>query len=207
MEHGVRRAVNVIIRVDGTPYGVLETDTSDAGPYNAADSDFCKASRTCSARRSDGSIWSRSCSARKRCWKKACSTNICSRLEIHHRVKNSLALVISMLNMTQRASQGETVDDVLEVARDRVHAIADVHDHLARYGKGERAPLDVFIGDLCKRIAVAHPEQRLVWTVEAIEVSADNAVSLGIARKRAGHQCAQIRLYRSKRRSARLDPL
>jgi two-component sensor histidine kinase len=180
IEHGVKRAVNVIIHVDGTPYGVLEVDTSNAGPYNLADSDFLQGFAHLLGAAIGRQHLEQELQRKEALLQKSLQHEHLLALEIHHRVKNSLSLVISLLNMSRRASHGESVDEVLEVASDRVHAIADVHDHLARYGKGDRAPLDVFIGDLCKRIAAAHPEQKLVWTIHAIEVSADRAVSLGL---------------------------
>ncbi|HZH25932.1 MAG TPA: PAS domain S-box protein [Azospirillaceae bacterium] len=40
VEHGVRRAINVVIRGDGVPFGVLEADSRDEGRFDAADVAF-----------------------------------------------------------------------------------------------------------------------------------------------------------------------
>ncbi|WP_448203281.1 PAS domain-containing protein [Azospirillum sp. sgz302134] len=39
-EHGVRRAINVIIRGEGRPFGVLEVDSREDGAFNPADAAF-----------------------------------------------------------------------------------------------------------------------------------------------------------------------
>ncbi|MBP2302416.1 PAS domain S-box protein [Azospirillum picis] len=39
-EHGVKRAINVIIQGEGTPFGVLEVDSREDGRFNAADAAF-----------------------------------------------------------------------------------------------------------------------------------------------------------------------
>jgi PAS domain S-box-containing protein len=40
IEHGVRRAINVIIRGDGEPFGILEADSREEGKFDTADAAF-----------------------------------------------------------------------------------------------------------------------------------------------------------------------
>ncbi len=42
-EHGVRRAVNVVVRGDAEPFGVLEVDNRDAGAFSPHDVNFLQA--------------------------------------------------------------------------------------------------------------------------------------------------------------------
>ena len=43
LEHGVRRAINVILLSDGHPYGVLEVDSEKPGTFTEHDIDFLQA--------------------------------------------------------------------------------------------------------------------------------------------------------------------
>ena len=44
--------------------------------------------------------------------------------EIHHRTKNNLAVVTSLLDMTKRADSDINTNEVLSAARNRVHSVA-----------------------------------------------------------------------------------
>jgi two-component sensor histidine kinase len=52
--------------------------------------------------------------------------------EVHHRVKNNLQLIASILNMQIRQQRGEEARDVLRRVQDRVTSLATVHQHLYR---------------------------------------------------------------------------
>ena len=47
--------------------------------------------------------------------------------EIHHRVKNNLQIIISLLNMQERKIKGEEAGNAIRNTRDRINAIALVH--------------------------------------------------------------------------------
>ena len=73
VEHGVKRAVNVLIQGDGERFGVLEVDSPSEGRFTEADLAFLQASPTSSALPSSGS-GPRSCLGRRS------STRRCSRV-------------------------------------------------------------------------------------------------------------------------------
>ena len=50
--------------------------------------------------------------------------------EVHHRVKNNLQIVASMLNLQARAAEDETLKDILKENVGRVQSIASIHDIL-----------------------------------------------------------------------------
>jgi two-component sensor histidine kinase len=47
--------------------------------------------------------------------------------EIHHRVKNNLQIIISLLNLQERKFQGSATEGIIQDTRSRVNAIALVH--------------------------------------------------------------------------------
>lgn len=54
--------------------------------------------------------------------------------EIHHRVKNNLAVIASLLSMKAEATESEEARLALVESRERVHSMALIHEHL--YGSG-----------------------------------------------------------------------
>lgn len=52
--------------------------------------------------------------------------------ELHHRIKNNLAVVISMLSQSKFEVSDGSVDDILRNARNRIYSVASIHDELHR---------------------------------------------------------------------------
>ncbi len=50
--------------------------------------------------------------------------------EIHHRVKNNMQIIISMLRLQSGLTEDKIVLDILSESQDRIHAMALVHDQL-----------------------------------------------------------------------------
>jgi two-component sensor histidine kinase len=50
--------------------------------------------------------------------------------EVHHRVKNNLQLVISLLNIESGKSRNKETIKILQSSQNRIHSIASVHDEL-----------------------------------------------------------------------------
>ncbi len=76
--------------------------------------------------------------------------------EIHHRVKNNLQVVDSLLNM-----QGDQVKDpaavrVLREAQGRIRSMAMVHEHIYRSTGDRNASLRTHVEKLARSIVVAH---------------------------------------------------
>lgn len=101
------------------------------------------------------------------------------RQEVSHRVKNSLALVSSLLGLQARTLEGGP-RLALEEAALRVHAVARVHDQLWRGAGTREIDLQSFLTDLCEAIASTAPQHATVVVAEPAMVSADLAVPLGL---------------------------
>ena len=76
------------------------------------------------------------------------------RREVDHRVKNSLGLVSSMLNLKARSAGDSRVAEALRDASMRVRTIASVHDRLYRAAE-ERVPLNDYIASLIADIQIS----------------------------------------------------
>lgn len=100
--------------------------------------------------------------------------------EVSHRVKNSLALVASLLGLQARATEDEAARRVLQDAQARVGTIAGVHDQLWQARDVREVDLAPFLGDLCNKLQQSAPHHRLVCEIVPVILSADHAVPLGL---------------------------
>jgi two-component sensor histidine kinase len=101
--------------------------------------------------------------------------------EIHHRVKNSLQLVSSMLNLQAGNDTDPTLQRQLREASSRVLAIARAHERL--YKNGDVATLDLggYLRDVCEDLSVSISGGTVeLATAEGIRVATDRAVPLGL---------------------------
>jgi len=141
--------------------------------------------------------------------------------EIHHRVKNNLQIVASLLNLQAgRIRQPEARAEFLS-ARNRVRALATLHRHLYAHGDLHRINMRNFLTELCGQLFEAMGEtegDRITLSIEAseLEMASDQAVPLALIvtetvsnalkyafpRPRRGHVC--VTLTTEDARTARL---
>lgn len=102
------------------------------------------------------------------------------RQEVNHRVKNSLAVVQSLL-ATQARQAEPVVADALKLARDRITAVAEVHNQLQQSAQAQSVELDRFLHGLAKAWETTgggHAD--IVITTPRLSVATDEAVKMGI---------------------------
>lgn len=105
--------------------------------------------------------------------------------EIHHRVKNNLQIVASLLNLQASRILLPEARAEFQSARDRVRALATVHRHLYAHGEVHTINLRGFLLELCVQLFQAMGEtvgERLALEVDApeLEMSSDQAVPLSL---------------------------
>ena len=104
--------------------------------------------------------------------------------EIHHRVKNNLQIVSSLLNLQSRKLTDAALIDVLASTRDRVKAMASVHEQL--YESGDFAKIDLceYIRNLVRMLTHAHSPAgvsvRPVFHLGSVTVDLNTAVPLSL---------------------------
>ncbi|MCJ2091338.1 GAF domain-containing protein [Methylobacterium sp. J-072] len=183
-EHGIRRAINVLIENRDGAFGVLEVDDTREGMFEEADIAFMQGfanllGGAIERQRTENLL--RAALARQ---------DLLAR-EMSHRVKNSLAIVASLLALQARAAEAEpAVHAALSDARSRVEAIAGVHDQLWRQGdktgdgEGEGVPgeLDLapFLEKLVANLDSGAPGLHLTCTAAPQRISADRAIPIGL---------------------------
>ena len=101
--------------------------------------------------------------------------------EVNHRVKNSLQIVSSILDLQAPIVAGTDAAEAMRDAAAQVLAIAAVHERLYTGDDPTVVRLDTFLSDLCQDIGRAYGCADGIETdVERIEVPTDMAVPLAL---------------------------
>ncbi len=105
--------------------------------------------------------------------------------EIHHRVKNNLQIVASLLNLQGSRIRQPEAQAEFRSARDRIRALATLHRHLYAHGELQTINMRSFLTELCGQLFQALGETeggRITLDIEAPELrmTSDQAVPLAL---------------------------
>ena len=104
--------------------------------------------------------------------------------EVHHRVKNNLQVITSLLRMEARRSTAPEANDVLKAMQGRIHAMAQLHESLYRSGTFASVDLGVYLGQIATQAFRAQllSTQRVELKLHmgALQVGMDQAISCGL---------------------------
>ncbi len=171
VRHGIHRAMNVILQGDGRPFGVLEVDSRSEDRFVEHDLAFLQGAANILGMAIERERHERNLNA-------ALERHQFLIKEMNHRVKNSLALVVSMLRLQARENSEPEFAQHLEDATLRVAAIARVHEQLYQSSDIERFDIGRYIEAICKDLAASFSQcEILVQAQPGIIISADRAIS------------------------------
>ncbi len=103
--------------------------------------------------------------------------------EIHHRVKNNLQMISSMINMQTRRINSTQVRSTLEEANSRISAIGLVHEHLYSNMNLPQIDLRDYINELTTLIVQSFAKKRKINTavqVEKRQIHMEEALPIGL---------------------------
>lgn len=104
--------------------------------------------------------------------------------EIHHRVKNNLQIVISLLNLQSTTVDDQKLKNQLTISQNRVRSMALIHQHLYRSSDLTRINMEDYLLGLSGQLLSSYDEQKNVVkiTVNAkdIEFTIETAVPFGL---------------------------
>lgn len=103
--------------------------------------------------------------------------------ESHHRIKNNLQVVASLLGIQARASNEPAVREALMDAYRRVLAVARVHDQLQQAQDDATIDAAPFLQSLCRDLAVSfsqHDRLRFVIETDPAELPSETVVTLAL---------------------------
>ncbi len=174
IDHGIERAMNVIIRVDGKPFGVLEADSREKAPFSEDDISFLRASANLLG------------VAIERATREAELRQEVKRREIlvreaDHRIKNSLQLVASLLTLQRSRLRYPQAVQALDEAIARVFAVAESHRALQQSADLRTVVLGRMLTDICERVGQLSPTVAVGCSFEeTLELDAERAIPLGL---------------------------
>ncbi len=104
--------------------------------------------------------------------------------EIHHRVKNNLATIMSMLNLQSSKIDDARIREALRDSRTRVRSMALIHETLYRSADLSRISLRPYVKDLAEGVLLAMSgnvsDIRMLYDIENIGLHIDQAVPCGL---------------------------
>lgn len=173
VEHGIKRAVNVLIEVQGSADGVLEVDSQDEGKFEQTDLAFM----TGFANLIGVALERHEVEA------KLAEAQIHQELltrEASHRVKNSLAMVSALIALRLGKLDDSATKLALADVQVRINAIAEAHDQLWRHPTVGMVALQDFLIGIIEKLNLQSDGHRV--TLESIELDlpADRAIPIGL---------------------------
>jgi len=104
--------------------------------------------------------------------------------EIHHRVKNNLMIISSLLNLQSRYIKDKQVLDVFKDSQNRARSMALIHDRLYQSSHLKRIDIGDYIqtlaGDLFRAYATDSARIKLNFDIEEVMVDINTMIPLGL---------------------------
>ena len=171
--HGVKRAANVLISASGKSFGVLEVDSRDEGEFGAADLSFLTGFANLIAVAVERKL------AEAQLEAAVLHQELLTR-EASHRVKNSLAMVTSLIALQSGRAANQDVKDALQDIHVRISAIGQAHDQLWRHDQLGMVVLRDLLSSICQRLQEQQEGVRLNLKCLDINLEADRAIPVGL---------------------------
>lgn len=104
--------------------------------------------------------------------------------EIHHRVKNNLAIVSGLLELQAIESDNQELIDVVRMTQDRIQSIAGVHELLYQTDRFTDIPFETYLNRLTDQLMEIHNGQarniECLIECENVNLSINQAIPLGM---------------------------
>jgi len=103
--------------------------------------------------------------------------------EIHHRVKNNMQIIISLLNIQANTSTSEREMAVFNECKDRIRSMALIHERLYLEKDISKITLEEYTYELVKELSTSYTTNHKVefeLSIEPLQISIDAAIPLGL---------------------------
>jgi PAS domain S-box-containing protein len=102
--------------------------------------------------------------------------------EVHHRVKNNLQIIASMLKLESRKSEGSHALDALNNMNGRIHSMALLHESLYRSGIFAHLDLAAYLKQLSTQIfrTLVTQDGSIKLHLDLVQVGMDQALPCGL---------------------------
>lgn len=103
--------------------------------------------------------------------------------EIHHRVKNNMQIIISLLNIQANSTTSEHEMSVFNECKDRIRSMAMIHERLYLENDISKITLEEYTYELVKELSTSYTTNHKVQfdlAIEPLQISIDTAIPLGL---------------------------
>lgn len=104
--------------------------------------------------------------------------------EIHHRVKNNLQIIISLLDMQSHTTDNQEIIDLLGTCIHRVNSMALIHQKLYRSTQLVEIDMNLYVRELADNLVYSYREEGFIPSVnveiESINLKIDYAIPCGL---------------------------
>jgi two-component sensor histidine kinase len=174
VEHGIRRAMNVILQGDGSPFGVLEVDSRSEGEFSEKDIAFLQGAANILGMAIEQQQYQRKLQA-------ALARHQILLKEVNHRVKNSLQVVSSLLHLQANAVGNPELSDRLTEASTRISAVGRAYERLAYNADYEKIDLVSYLREVIDDLGTAVSPCKIELEVASeIHFAADRAILVAL---------------------------
>src|ERR1700683_1069215 len=174
VEHGIRRAMNVILQGDGSPFGVLEVDSKCEGEFGEHDIAFLQGAANILGMAIEQQQYQRKLQA-------ALDRHQVLLKEVNHRVKNSLQVVSAMLQLQANAVGDQALSERLKEAASRVNAVGRAYERLTYNADYENIDLIAYLREIISDLEpTVAPCKIELDAPEQIQFAADRAILVGL---------------------------
>lgn len=174
VEHGIRRAMNVILQGDNLPFGVLEVDSKLPGEFSTHDLAFLQGAANIL-----GMAIEQQQSQQK--LQAALDRHQLLLKEVNHRVKNSLQVVASMLQLQATAAGDPELSERLNEASSRISTVGRAYDRLAYNADYENIDLISYLREVLKDLEIAVAPCEIHFEApQEIQFLADRAILVAL---------------------------
>jgi two-component sensor histidine kinase/uncharacterized protein HemY len=104
--------------------------------------------------------------------------------EVHHRVKNNLQIISSLLNLQSEKTEGRSAKEILQISHSRIEAMSMIHENLYKSANLSEISFRDYVDNLCKYIETSFSLSEkgidLHRQIDNIEVDIDQLVPCGL---------------------------
>ena len=175
--HGIRSAVNVIIRGNNGPFGVLEVDSQQTRRFTEDDANFLQSYANLLAAAID----------RLRTHHRLAETAHQKDVLLHelqHRVKNSLQIITGFVSLQRRKTKHSETHEHLDVIASRIEALRVMYDKFYLVDHHGEIDFGTYLEELCGSLLqfqmAERKSVRLDIRCARLPVNLDKSVPLGL---------------------------
>jgi two-component sensor histidine kinase len=174
IEHGIHRAMNVILQGDGSPFGVLEVDSRSEGEFSEYDIAFLQGAANIIGMALEQQQYRRKLQA-------ALERHQILLKEVNHRVKNSLQVVSGMLQLQANSVGEPSLSQRLKEASARISTVGRAYERLAYDADYEKIDLVSYVREVINDLESAVAPYRVeLEAPEEIQFAADRAILVAL---------------------------